>query len=540
MFLHTNNQHFTYDNRNKYKQYIMNSTPNTRSTDTDDSEEDCNDRKSTTSSRSKDGRFVKTGSRTVHPCPHAECIKYFTRPSRLQTHLLSHTGEHPYKCTKDGCSKTYSRSAHLKRHMLKSHAKDKVSSANEKQKIGALENTLSCSKCPKVFANKYSLQKHLKVHQDPMRYICPHCNKSFHKHHFLSSHISLEHNEATKETKVACTKCDKRFAYKSQLQRHYSRHHEKLKTYRCDNCDEIFSKWTSLRTHIASVHPKVGKNSCEICHKVFSGPSASGNLQSHRATHGETRKVYYCPIKPCTRFYYAEKNLNDHVTGYHEGKRFPCMETGCSSRLSSRRKLIQHMQAVHSSLSKLPKAPSSKKRAPRFDKGTVKTSMAANLSKIGIHDNLECKKEQGESKSTKVLDPTIDEEVPLSSLPGTKEHQEVSSELRSKHPKKKKARPAKEIFGLQENYPVFTLPGCKRTTKLIKSLKSEKMPPYCDKKDEYLPSLSNATPASNLSLPTSDISKAHNNPEGTKPGKRKLFDFSKYVVISTSNYKSSN
>ena len=86
-----------------------------------------------------------------------------------------------------------------------------------------------CELCPKVFSNKYSLQKHLKVHQDPQRYVCQHCNKSFHKHHFLKSHIALEHETRGKNGKIACSKCDKTFAYDSQMKRHFSRHHENLK-----------------------------------------------------------------------------------------------------------------------------------------------------------------------------------------------------------------------------------------------------------------------------------------------------------------------
>merc|ERR1719210_1344058 len=93
----------------------------------DESDDVLDDRLSTTSSRSKDGRFKKTGSKTVHPCPYSDCIKYFSRPSRLQTHLLSHTGEQPFKCTNTGCTKAYSRSAHLKRHLKKCNKNDNIS-----------------------------------------------------------------------------------------------------------------------------------------------------------------------------------------------------------------------------------------------------------------------------------------------------------------------------------------------------------------------------------------------------------------------------
>ena len=357
----------------------MESSVDSAMLDSDESDDEINDKMSITSSRSKDGRFVKTGSKTVHPCPHPDCDKFFTRPSRLQTHLLSHTGEQPFKCNNEGCNKTYSRSAHLKRHLAKCSHNTNVVTSNTRKMRGS--EVFQCDLCPKVYSNKYSLQKHAKVHEDSQRYVCQYCNKSFHKHHFLKSHIALEHEERGKNGKITCSKCDKTFAYESQLKRHFSRHHENSKTYKCSICNEIFDKWTTLRAHISLKHPKPGKNCCEICQKEFSGPSALGNLQEHRATHGSNRKVFHCPIVTCSRFYFFEKNLTDHIAGYHEGKRFPCTEKDCNCRLSSRRKLIQHLQKVHSNEPKKTKAvKTGKDRADRSDKGTFKTSMASMLS----------------------------------------------------------------------------------------------------------------------------------------------------------------
>ena len=262
-------------------------------------EDECIDAKSTNSSRSKDGRFVKTGSRTVHPCPHPDCIKYFTRPSRLQTHLLSHSGVRPYNCTVDKCNKTYTRSAHLKRHLLKHHGQP-AKTQDDKEDLEASENRIKCTQCPKVFSNKYSLQKHSKVHLDSQRYTCQKCGKTFHKHHFLTSHIALEHQEGGANRKITCKKCDKGFLYESQLKRHFTRHHEKPKKYKCQQCNIEFALWTKMRTHVSSAHPKIGKQ-CEVCKKTFFGPCATGNLQEHRATHAASRPAFHCPIRSCAR-----------------------------------------------------------------------------------------------------------------------------------------------------------------------------------------------------------------------------------------------
>lgn len=57
---------------------------------------------------------VSSSTQKKHRC--TVCDKRFTRPSSLQTHMYSHTGEKPFACEHDGCGRHFSVVSNLRRH----------------------------------------------------------------------------------------------------------------------------------------------------------------------------------------------------------------------------------------------------------------------------------------------------------------------------------------------------------------------------------------------------------------------------------------
>ncbi|NXF06993.1 ZN652 protein, partial [Smithornis capensis] len=146
-----------------------------------------------------------------------------------------------------------------------------------------------CKKCPRIFNNRWYLEKHMNVTHSRMQ-ICDKCGKRF----LLESELLL-HHQTDCEKNIQCVTCGKGFKKLWSLHEHNKIVHGYAeKKFSCEICEKKFYTMAHVRKHMVA-HTKDMPFTCETCGKSF---KRSMSLKVHSLQHsGE--KPFKCEVRSC-------------------------------------------------------------------------------------------------------------------------------------------------------------------------------------------------------------------------------------------------
>lgn len=159
-----------------------------------------------------------------------------------------------YQCIE--CEKTYSRTDHLKTHVLSVHRPS--------------DKAFECIECGQKFAAQYRLNDHKKY-----RAVCNTCGRMFCTKKLQQLHQAEEHDyRETTATSSIChyNGCNELVAecgwaeHMANKHPNINRKEKKPDPYECDICSKTYKTKTGVEFHLLSVHfPSTKKFKCKIC-----------------------------------------------------------------------------------------------------------------------------------------------------------------------------------------------------------------------------------------------------------------------------------
>nr|XP_029711296.1 zinc finger protein 433-like [Aedes albopictus] len=168
-----------------------------------------------------------------HVCD--QCGVAFRYPGALKYHIMSHTGEKQFQCTK--CPRIYSNWNSFRQH---------VSGHNMPA------DKYKCKICGDIFKTRNGLKQHTLQHTGERPYKCPHCPATFALLAGLNCHSFTHTDEKTQE----CPICGKQFKRQTELKQHLNHTHHKQKPFACFFCPKRYPRKDRRKQHMLQVHPK--------------------------------------------------------------------------------------------------------------------------------------------------------------------------------------------------------------------------------------------------------------------------------------------
>ena len=288
--------------------------------------------------------------------PNFGIVDKFSTPKSTTNELLTINSDLS-KC--HNCNKTFSKSSHLKKHMLLMHENVKTPDMHQLMhtNLKVADKTLTseyptnvrctinskpnkCHICKKTFFKPSYLKRHLLlVHKDVKKSYncsmarsnfrnvskplilkgpanerlmvnswhseCQDCNKTFSRPQDFKRHMLQLHKGVKKPYK-----CEKSFMNKDVLNDHVLTHADEKNSFKCEKCNKSFVTTDLLNKHLSN--HRVHHNKCSICSKVFSKPWP---LKRHIfSVHKDVKKWFKCEV--CSKSFVNKELLDTHLISH--------------------------------------------------------------------------------------------------------------------------------------------------------------------------------------------------------------------------------
>ncbi|XP_068604197.1 zinc finger and BTB domain-containing protein 47 [Brachionichthys hirsutus] len=275
-----------------------------------------------------------------------------------------------FPCKK--CPRIFNNRWYLEKHMNVTHNRMQICSNCGKRFLleselllhqqTDCEKSIQCVTCSKAFKKLWSLHEHNKIVHGyaEKRFSCEICEKKF----YTMAHVRKHMVAHTKDMPFTCETCGKSFKRSMSLKVH-SLQHSGEKPFKCENCSERFQYKYQLRSHM-SIHIGHKQFMCQWCGKDF---NMKQYFDEHMKTHtGE--KPYICEI--CGKSFTSRPNMKRHRRTHTGEKPYPCEVCGqrfrFSNMLKAHREKCFHVSA--------PVGPAQPLASPAADSGQMRLGAA--------------------------------------------------------------------------------------------------------------------------------------------------------------------
>ncbi|XP_077298002.1 uncharacterized protein LOC143919443 isoform X2 [Arctopsyche grandis] len=250
------------------------------------------------------------------------CTQCFNTKRNLCNHLDTHANR--YTCRL--CNKVVISKQNIILHMYTEH--------DETNK------EIKCNLCQKIYKNRYTYAKHMRIHNSTREYKCHLCHKVFLWKDNLNRHLTRHKNEKP----FMCNLCPKSFFLKENLKDHQLVHTGEKKFY-CVECDLSYATQVKLNQHLKRgtrhLRPEQLTFACKLCDKRYTN---NFQLSIHMDRIHLNKRSQAC--QQCDAAFVSKKTLQTHVKSVHEGYRKPrnhICET-CGKRFSDKQVLKAHLR----------------------------------------------------------------------------------------------------------------------------------------------------------------------------------------------------